>query len=160
MYSDPAPTGERSHHVAPERFSWWDYYLRSPVYEERALCGMYDELADTLAEMGGKALGNLDCPDDFNRYQATPTSNVEFKDSSGYEFRTMIVGEIAGSAHGTVLRAIGNYYIAADVSFISVLLIFLSLTASLSLSQVQAHRRYQPRRQGYSGGCNADPFYH
>ncbi|KAJ7829347.1 hypothetical protein B0H13DRAFT_2372630 [Mycena leptocephala] len=117
MYADPAPTGEESRRVtpiAPEPFSWWDYYLQSPVYEERAICGMYDELADTLTEMGRKALGNLDCPEDFNRYQATPTSNVEFKDSDGYELRTMIVGEIAGSAHGTVLRAIGNYYIAAD----------------------------------------------
>jgi hypothetical protein len=136
MYADPAPTGEESRRVtpiAPEPFSWWDYYLRSPVYEERALCGMYDELADTLTKMGGKALGNLDCPEDFNRYQATPTSNVEFKDSDGYELRTMIVGEIAGSAHGTVLRAIGNYYIAADVSATSVLMIF-AYGVSLSLS--------------------------
>ncbi|KAJ7912821.1 hypothetical protein B0H13DRAFT_2473669 [Mycena leptocephala] len=31
------------------------------IFEERALCGMYDELTDTLVAMGNKALGNIDC---------------------------------------------------------------------------------------------------
>jgi hypothetical protein len=77
---------------------------------------MYDELVSSLSAMDANALGNTDCPEHFNRYQASQTSNIDFKDSNGYEFRTLIVGEIAGSAHGTVMRAIGNYYITPDVS--------------------------------------------
>ncbi|KAJ7815595.1 hypothetical protein B0H13DRAFT_2461994 [Mycena leptocephala] len=80
------------------------------IFEERALCGMYDELTDTLVAMGDKALGNIDCPDDFSRYQPPYSSNIEFRTSAGFEMRTIIVGEIAGPSQGTVMRAIGNYY--------------------------------------------------
>jgi hypothetical protein len=76
---------------------------------------MYNELVNSLSAMDANALGNTDCPEHFNRYQASQTSNINFKDASGYEFRTLIVGEIAGSAHGTVMHAIGNYYITPDV---------------------------------------------
>ncbi|KAJ7435206.1 hypothetical protein B0H11DRAFT_2257492 [Mycena galericulata] len=85
------------------------------VYEERANCGMYDELADTLAAMGSKALGNVDCPEDFIRHQTGGhSSNIEFRDKEGFEFRTLLIGEVAGSVHGTVMRATGNYFASAD----------------------------------------------
>jgi hypothetical protein len=117
--SDPEPTGERQRHVLSvdhaKLYALWNHYLESPVYEERALCGMYDELANRLESMGSKALGNLDCPGDFGRFQPSRSSNIEYKDEQGYEFRTLIMGEIAGSAHGTVLRAIGNYYSPSEV---------------------------------------------
>ncbi|KAJ7131261.1 hypothetical protein C8R44DRAFT_613104, partial [Mycena epipterygia] len=82
--------------------------------EERVECGMYDEIATTLDAMGSKALGNLDCPTDFIRYQPSGSTNIEFRDNEGQEFRTLIVGEIAGSNTGTVLRATGNYYAGND----------------------------------------------
>ncbi|KAJ7486254.1 hypothetical protein B0H11DRAFT_1648474, partial [Mycena galericulata] len=85
------------------------------VYEERVNCGMYDELADTLSAMGPKALGNVDCPDDFIRHQTGGhSSNIEFRDKDGFEFRTLLIGEVAGSVHGTVMRATGNYFASAD----------------------------------------------
>ncbi|KAJ7759479.1 hypothetical protein B0H14DRAFT_2634424 [Mycena olivaceomarginata] len=81
------------------------YDLRAPVY---------DEVAGRLSGIAKKALGNLQCPEDFGRYLPPHSFNIEFKDREGFELRTLIVGEIAGSAHATVLRATGNYYTPAD----------------------------------------------
>ncbi len=67
--------------------------------------------------MGKAALGNVDCPQDFVRYQPAYSSNIEFRNKDGFEFRTVIVGEIAGPLHGTVMRAIGNYYTGENVSW-------------------------------------------
>ncbi|KAJ7109674.1 hypothetical protein C8R43DRAFT_904739 [Mycena crocata] len=106
-FGDPVPTGEDLE--SPPRFDRY-YLFLDPVFEERAACGMYDELADQLSSMGIKALGNVDCPDDFVRYQPPHSTNIEFRDNAGAEFRTLIVGEVAGSIHGTVLRATGNYF--------------------------------------------------
>ncbi|KAJ7455972.1 hypothetical protein B0H11DRAFT_2244316 [Mycena galericulata] len=112
MSAAPVLTGEKDDDSPPRSKG---YYLQmSPVYEERADCGMYDELANTLSSMGVKALGNVDCPDDFQRFQPPHSSNVEYKDSDGFEFRTLIVGEIASGVHGSVLRATGNYYTSGD----------------------------------------------
>ncbi|KAJ7779472.1 hypothetical protein DFH07DRAFT_765757 [Mycena maculata] len=85
------------------------------VYEERDTCGLYEELVDALTAMGPKALGNIDCPDDFIRHMpAGYSSNIEFRDKEGFEFRTLIVGEIAAPIHGTVLRATGNFFASND----------------------------------------------
>ncbi|KAJ7723088.1 hypothetical protein DFH07DRAFT_783657, partial [Mycena maculata] len=86
------------------------------VYEERAACGMYDEIVQKLVDMGQKALGNLECPEDFVRHHdpSSWSNNIEFRDKDGFEFRTLIVGEIAGSVHGTVLRASGNHYAGTE----------------------------------------------
>ncbi|KAJ7130125.1 hypothetical protein C8R43DRAFT_896332 [Mycena crocata] len=107
-FGDPVPTGEDLE--SPPRFDRY-YLFLDPVFEERAACGMYDELADQLSSMGIKALGNVDCPDDFVRYQPPHSTNIEFRDNAGAEFRTLIVGEVAGSIHGTVLLArYRNYF--------------------------------------------------
>ncbi|KAK6996434.1 hypothetical protein R3P38DRAFT_2799750 [Favolaschia claudopus] len=81
------------------------------VFEERLTSGLYDELVESLQAMGNSALGNVDCPNDFTRHQPQYSNNIEFRTSDGgLDFRTAIVGEVAGSLQGTVLRAIGNYY--------------------------------------------------
>ncbi|KAK7037890.1 hypothetical protein R3P38DRAFT_2770252 [Favolaschia claudopus] len=89
------------------------------VFEQRLTSGLYDELVQNLQAMGKLALGNVDCPDDFARHQPQYSNNIEFRASSGFEFRTMIVGEVAGSTQGTVLRATGNYFTGDPVIFFS-----------------------------------------
>ncbi len=97
------------------------------MFEERLKSGLYDELVNNLDAMGKAALGNVDCPADFARYQPAYSTNIEYRTKEGYEFRTVIVGEIAGPMHGTVMRAIGNYYAGDNnVSNTHVLILVLS----------------------------------
>lgn len=98
----------------------------SPVFKERETCGLYAELVDNLEALGNRALGNLDYGEGFERYKPQHSNNIEFKDPDGFELRTLIVGEVAGHAHGTQLRASGNYYAGGVVRLFSFLVIRLS----------------------------------
>lgn len=84
--------------------------VENPLYAQRAESGLYDGIADQLAAMKDKALCNIDFPDDFTRHIEGWSKNYKFMDKDGNEMRTAIVGEIAGPALGTVLRAHGTYY--------------------------------------------------
>ncbi|KAJ7606482.1 hypothetical protein DFH06DRAFT_1348021 [Mycena polygramma] len=82
----------------------------SPVYLQREESGLYDSVADQIADMEQDALANLDYPDHFVRHIEEWSSNHRYVDLHGGELRVAVVGEILGPSMGTVLRAHGNYF--------------------------------------------------
>ncbi|KAJ6476676.1 hypothetical protein C8R47DRAFT_1075544 [Mycena vitilis] len=82
----------------------------SPVYTQREESGLYDSVADQIADMEHDALANLDYPDQFVRHVEEWSSNHRYVDLHGGELRVAVVGEIRGPSMGTVLRAHGNYF--------------------------------------------------
>ncbi|KAJ7643206.1 hypothetical protein B0H17DRAFT_959854 [Mycena rosella] len=85
-------------------------YVDSPIFAQRAETGLYDEIADQIAQMNTEALANIDYPDHFTRVIEEWSHNHKYMDKEGNELRVAIVGEVVGPAHGTILRAHGNYF--------------------------------------------------
>ncbi|KAJ6602994.1 hypothetical protein B0H10DRAFT_2230016 [Mycena sp. CBHHK59/15] len=82
----------------------------APVYSRRVDSGLYERVVDQLVDMGQRALANVDYVIDFSKFFKSWSSNIKFQNRGGGEFHTNIIGEIAGPAHGTVLRAAGNHF--------------------------------------------------
>ncbi|KAJ7177012.1 hypothetical protein C8R46DRAFT_1030227 [Mycena filopes] len=89
----------------------------SPIYGDHKASGLYDSIANQIASMGSDALANVDYGEDFTRVIEDWSKHYHYIDKNGEEFRTSIVGEIAGPVLGTLLRSNGNYFTRDNEDF-------------------------------------------
>ncbi|KAJ7120674.1 hypothetical protein C8R43DRAFT_1136625 [Mycena crocata] len=91
--------------------------VNNPTYEKRAASGMYDKFSTQLENMGLTALTNVEYPDDITRKITEWNKEASYVNADGTEFRASVLGEIGGTAMGTVLRSTGNFYAGRGDNF-------------------------------------------
>lgn len=82
----------------------------SKLFEDHFSTGVYDAIAQQIQNMGTAALAEAEYKKDFHRKVEVWSKNYIYRDNSGAEFRTNVVGEICAPAFGTIIAAKGNHY--------------------------------------------------
>lgn len=85
-------------------------HIHSQIFHTRLQSGLYDAVGEQLVKMGKSALAEAEYNQDFHRNIELWSSNYIYRDSTGAEFWTNIVGEICAPAFGTIIAAKGNHY--------------------------------------------------
>lgn len=84
--------------------------IPSKLFEDRFSTGVYDAIAQQIQNMGTAALAEAEYKKDFHRKVEVWSKNYIYRDNTGAEFRTNVVGQICAPTFGTIIAAKGNHY--------------------------------------------------
>ncbi|KAJ7649355.1 hypothetical protein DFH06DRAFT_1420719 [Mycena polygramma] len=119
--ASPSSSDSTSPSNVPETPAY-DADAAAAVYGQRVESGLLESIADRLSAMKEGALANIDFPKDFSSTKEEWSGNHTFVGKDGNELRVSLVGEIAGPALGTILRAIGQHYAGRDEACLTFLI--------------------------------------
>ncbi|KAG6907172.1 hypothetical protein DXG01_010258 [Tephrocybe rancida] len=84
--------------------------ISATLAQERFSSGIYQDAADQLKSMGKASLAVAEYGTDFRRIIEGWSGNYAYKEDTGADFRTNIIGQVAPLSSGTIIVAKGNHY--------------------------------------------------